>query len=101
MDRTNLSNYVETFLEMITVERGAAQNTIDSYRRDLCDFNEFCVARKRLIENADSNLIRGYVKKLSNAAKGFKALASPFESNLPCREPNKIIPANAAEPPVE
>ena len=52
---------------MITVERGAAQNTIDSYRRDLCDFNEFCVARKRLIENADSNLIRGYVKKLSNA----------------------------------
>ena len=51
---------------MITVERGAAKNTIESYRRDLDDFNQFSTARNRLIENADNNLIRSYVKKLSN-----------------------------------
>ena len=64
MNRTKLSNYVETFLEMIAVERGAAKNTIESYHRDLCDFGDFCADRNRLIENADSILIRSYVKKL-------------------------------------
>lgn len=67
MNSANFSNYADNFLEMITVERGAAKNTIESYRRDLCDFNRFCAARNRLIENADNNLIRAYVKKLSSA----------------------------------
>ena len=52
---------------MLIVERGAAQNTIESYRRDLFDFHGFCAARKRSVENADSTLIRSYVKKLSSA----------------------------------
>ena len=52
---------------MLTVERGAAKNTIESYRRDLSDFQVFCAARKRLIQNADGILIRGYLKKLSSA----------------------------------
>jgi integrase/recombinase XerD len=55
------------FIEMLTVERGAAENTIESYRRDLFDFHVFCAARKRVIENADSTLIRNYIKKLSSA----------------------------------
>ena len=38
---------------------------------------------------------------IDEAAKGFNALASPFESNLPYRAPSNIIPANAAAPPVE
>lgn len=67
MDRNKLSIHVEMFLEMLTVERGAAVNTIESYRRDLNGFQVFCAARKRLIEKADSTLIRSYVKKLSNA----------------------------------
>ena len=50
---------------MLSVERGAAQNTIDSYGRDLADFQAFSVARKRQPENADSDLIRKYLKKLS------------------------------------
>ena len=36
--RPPLSRHVETFLEMMAVEQGAAVNTIDSYRRDLEDF---------------------------------------------------------------
>ena len=52
---------------MLTVERGAAENTIESYRRDLSDFAAFSLARKRQPENADSTIIRGYLKKLSSA----------------------------------
>ncbi len=32
------SPQVEIFLEMMAAERGAARNTIESYRRDLADF---------------------------------------------------------------
>jgi integrase/recombinase XerD len=67
VDKAKLSNHVETFLEMLTVERGAAINTTESYRRDLLDFHVFCSTRKRLIDSADSNLIRGYLKTLSSA----------------------------------
>ena len=35
------SNYVENFLEMLAVERGTAQNTLDSYGRDLRHFSKF------------------------------------------------------------
>ncbi len=52
---------------MLTVERGAAQNTIESYRRDLSDFAIFSLARKRQPENADATIIRAYLKKLSGA----------------------------------
>ncbi len=52
---------------MLTVERGAAENTLESYRRDLTDFAAFSQARKRQPESADSTIIRGYLKKLSGA----------------------------------
>lgn len=52
---------------MLSVERGAAQNTIVSYGHDLADFQAFSVARKRQLEKADSDLIRKYLKKLSGA----------------------------------
>lgn len=52
---------------MLTVERGAAGNTIESYRRDLIDFAAFSIARKHQPENADAAIIRGYLKKLSGA----------------------------------
>ncbi|MEP3278823.1 MAG: site-specific integrase, partial [Stappiaceae bacterium] len=33
--------HIEAFLEMLAAERGAALNTLQSYRRDLEDFSEF------------------------------------------------------------
>ncbi|HJN25964.1 MAG: site-specific tyrosine recombinase XerD [Rhodospirillales bacterium] len=67
MAKVHLSRHIENFLEMLMVERGATDNTIDSYRRDMSDFAAFSVARKRQPENADSTIIRNYLKKLSSA----------------------------------
>ena len=36
---------LESFLEMMIAERGAAKNTIEAYRRDLLDFCEFAFAQ--------------------------------------------------------
>ena len=33
---------VESFLEMMAAEKGAAQNTIEAYRRDIEQFLEYC-----------------------------------------------------------
>ena len=37
------SHHVEAFLEMMSAERGAAQNTLAAYRRDLEDYGRFLV----------------------------------------------------------
>ena len=43
--RPDLGFHVESFLEMLTAERGAAVLTIDAYRRDLADFAGFLAPR--------------------------------------------------------
>jgi len=58
---------VETFLDMLLAERGAARNTIESYRRDLLHFAEFLGRRRRTLEAADTDHIRRYLKTLSEA----------------------------------
>ena len=62
-----LSAVGEIFLEMMAAERGAAANTVDSYRRDLHDFTRFLVTRGRAIEDADARLMRLYLERLSRA----------------------------------
>ena len=64
---TPLSRHVETFLEMMAAERGAAPNTIESYRRDLADFSAFAQARRQSPEAASADAVRAYLKHLSGA----------------------------------
>jgi integrase/recombinase XerD len=61
-----LSVQVEAYLDKLAAE-GAAQNTIDSYRRDLRQFSAFTAARRRAPEDATQALIRQYLKSLSEA----------------------------------
>lgn len=54
---------IEAFLEMVSVERGAAENTLDAYRRDLEDAQEklprgICAAQARDL----SGLLQSYAK---------------------------------------
>jgi len=62
-----LSRRVDTFLEMLAAERGAASNTLQAYRRDLADFSAFVAARGRLPEDADGTAVRDYLAHLSGA----------------------------------
>jgi len=62
-----LSRRVDTFLEMLAAERGAASNTLQAYRRDLADFSAFVAARGGLPEDADGTVVRDYLAHLSGA----------------------------------
>ncbi len=59
--------HFEGFLEMLVVERGVAANTVFAYRRDLVDFEAYCIARCGLPSQAASDDIRGYLATLISA----------------------------------
>lgn len=52
--------FIEAFLEMQSAERGAAQNTLDAYRRDLQDFSGFLNRKQCFYAEATSDDIRSY-----------------------------------------
>ncbi|MFN7167529.1 MAG: site-specific tyrosine recombinase XerD [Pannonibacter sp.] len=60
---------IETFLEMLAAERGAALNTLESYRRDLEDFAEFLGSKR--VSDADQDDVSAYLSDLT--ARGFAA----------------------------
>lgn len=64
---TDSAEHISLFLEMLAAERGAAQNTLDAYRRDLDDYAGFFGARGRPLEAADSKDIQAYLQQLTDA----------------------------------
>jgi integrase/recombinase XerD len=61
------SRQIERFLEMMAAERGAAENTLDSYRRDLDDFAGFMASKRRPPESAEPAELRAYLTRLNQA----------------------------------
>jgi len=61
-----LSVPIEAFLDKLAAE-GAADNTVDSYRRDLSQFSAFTAARRRAPEDATQAMVRQFMKSLSEA----------------------------------
>jgi integrase/recombinase XerD len=55
------SKHLETFLEMLAAERGAARLTLAAYRNDLRDLERFLAARKMAIEKADEESLHAYL----------------------------------------
>ena len=55
---------LETFLEMIFVERGASKNTLEAYQRDLLKFHTFLHSAGTTLEAAHGDHIRGYLLTL-------------------------------------
>lgn len=62
---------IDSFLEMMSAERGAAENTLEAYRRDLEMAVEFMAARKVKLTSATSADIRSCLDEMS--VQGFAA----------------------------
>ena len=58
---------VESFLDMMSAERGASINTIAAYRRDLLDFAGYRANKGGNVRNAARDDIKAYLALLSNA----------------------------------
>src|SRR5262245_12313188 len=56
---------IELFLDMLAAERGAGPNTLTAYRRDLEDFSDYLVSKKRSIADAATDDVRGYLRHLA------------------------------------
>lgn len=64
------SAHVEAFLEMMSAERGAAVNTLQSYERDLDDLHSFLNGKAVRLTEAGSDDLAAYLSSL--ARQGFK-----------------------------
>lgn len=63
--------HLESFLEMMSAERGAASNTLQSYERDLEDLHSFLKQRGKRFLDAESADLGIYLQSM--AAQGFAA----------------------------
>jgi integrase/recombinase XerD len=67
MPKPKLHPLVDSFLDMLTAERGAAMNTRQAYWRDLADFSLYLrEAKKREIVDASAEEIKSYLDDLAN-----------------------------------
>ncbi|CAM5776990.1 tyrosine recombinase XerD [Labrys miyagiensis] len=62
---------INAFLDMVSAERGGADNTLEAYRRDLADYSDFLGGRSASIGTATSDHARDHLAALT--ALGFKA----------------------------
>ena len=60
-----MSNQIEAFLEMMVAERGSSHRTIDSYRRDLVDFEAFLSCHKTALSKAKRGDLETYMRQLA------------------------------------
>jgi len=65
---------IEAFLDMLAAERGAAANTLDAYRRDLDDYQDFVVRGAKSLETVATDDIKAYLRGLKS--RGFAASSS-------------------------
>ena len=64
--------HVEAFLEMMSAERGAAENTLASYERDLEELRSFLARRRNVtMDGASSEDLRAFLADME--AEGYKA----------------------------
>ncbi len=67
MPKPDLHPLVDTFLDMLTTERGAAMNTRQAYWRDLADVSLFLRDQKNMeIDKSSTDDLKDYLKHLNN-----------------------------------
>ncbi|MEM8796373.1 MAG: site-specific tyrosine recombinase XerD [Pseudomonadota bacterium] len=68
-------NRIEYFLEMMSVERGAAQNTLESYARDLSAYSAHLSREGKTLDNAETADIRSFLSGLFDEGLAVSTLA--------------------------
>src|SRR5262245_53316910 len=58
---------VDSFLDMMSAERGASANTLAAYRRDILDFAERCCRSRTSLREARRDHIRSFLESLAAA----------------------------------
>lgn len=69
------SPLVEAFLEMLLAERGAALNTIQAYRRDLADFDQYLRRGHGQLDTATAENLRRYMVDLERSGLAARTAA--------------------------
>ena len=79
---SNKLKLIDKFIEMLIVERGASQNTVDSYNRDLKNFEQFLGVDSNQASSGDIRNYLSYLNKRgmasSTAARRLSALRQYF-----------------------
>ncbi len=70
-----VSAAAEAFLEMMAAERGAADNTLAAYRRDLADVEDFLRRRRASLAEASTVDLRAYLKRLDGQGMAARTAA--------------------------
>ena len=70
-----VSAAAEAFLEMMAAERGAADNTLAAYRRDLADVEDFLRRRRASLAEASTDDLRAYLKRLDGQGMAARTAA--------------------------
>lgn len=68
-EKNSDAGLIALFLDMLAAERGARENTLAAYTRDLADYSAHVADKKRSIADAATDDIRSYLAKLG--ASGF------------------------------
>ncbi|CAI3936236.1 MULTISPECIES: site-specific tyrosine recombinase XerD [Commensalibacter] len=70
------SAYLESFLEMLTAERGASKNTLQAYQADLYDFGSYLFQNhKEELESASKENIQAYFEWMGKEGKSARTAA--------------------------
>src|SRR3979411_3168189 len=69
--KTSDAKLINLFLDMLAAEQGAGPNTLDAYRGDLTDFQEFLAPSGQSFAVAETQALRDYLADLDG--RGFKS----------------------------
>ena len=60
-----MSQLIENFIEMMSVERAATQNTLTSYRHDLNNLLRYLNRKKLTLEKVENASMRQFFREIS------------------------------------
>ena len=70
-----MSQLIENFIEMMSVERAASQNTLISYKHDLTDLSHYFKRKKLSLEKVENTSLRKYFREISKSGATSSTLA--------------------------